>query len=731
MSTELISPQISRALKYLACYMDSDVQHVEVLYFLCAEGGETPRDEVLNELERTRQPEPAKILETLRTAGLVRNRRCQNEAGETIAILALAPDLDALLRLPTFYRNRMRSRLTLERDTVLAGMESTFYAHAEAGAWTGERKVLQLARFKSLILNPDLFRAAADEHFDPAQKVLLKVLAMNPRGLTLKELRRHMGFFGQGMGYEDIKVHLSHIYRVSGLVFSTGGENLLKRDQYFAVESRVVLVQDAVEMIKTNFGLTNPPRQIYPEYPGRLEPEAWKVIHGPDMLFHNVLALLVHIISNRVSRIQKGGIHKSEARRINVRFHPPQEDSALLNVLVDFLEHRGVLKLNNKVWAVDVHATTEFFANPGVSLCELFEHYFDVDPLQPATWISRFSGAGSGKSLDAVRVLWVLNHISAAAWTSTDDVAWLYVQSEGGGTEQRLSDVERFVSQLVLQPLLWMGLVEVARMPEDGGTVFRLSARGKRLIREGQAPESMNTLFRDDENLIVQSNLEVFTPVGCPPQTVLYLARFADPEKGRFRLSTQSLSRGFDSGVMVEQMLAFLQERCLSGIPQNVHYMLSDAASKHGHILVDPQLRLVKTEDAILAKELSLVPGLRKFWMSAFSPCLLMIATNVAAEKVVEELRRLGYMPRVRWDSVVGEDETQLDLSQAEITAVVSLIRAFELSDKVNTRLGDWLLAVDEELSPDRLQLKQGIAQKDLGDSYRKLEELDRMLRQR
>ena len=58
-------------------------------------------------------------------------------------------------------------------------------------------------------------------------------------------------------------------------------------------------------------------------------------------------------------------------------------------------------------------------------------------------------------------------------------------------------------------------------------------------------------------------------------------------------------------------------------------------------------------------------------------------------------------------------------------------IRAFELSDKVNTRLGDWLLAVDEELSPDRLQLKQGIAQKDLGDSYRKLEELDRMLKQR
>jgi hypothetical protein len=240
----------------------------------------------------------------------------------------------------------------------------------------------------------------------------------------------------------------------------------------------------------------------------------------------------------------------------------------------------------------------------------------------------------------------------------------------------------------------------------------------------------MNTLFREDENLIVQSNLEVFTPVGCPPSTVLYLARFADPEKGRFRLSTQSLSRGFDSGGMVEQMLAFLQERCLSGIPQNVHYMLSDAASKHGHILVDPQLRLVKTEDAILAKELSLVPGLRKFWMSAFSPCLLMIATNVPAEKVVEELRRLGYMPRVHWDSVVGEDETQLDLSQAEITAVVSLIRAFELSDKVNTRLGDWLLAVDEELSPDRLLLKQAIAQKDLGDSYRKLEELDRMLRQ-
>ncbi|MCA9783607.1 MAG: helicase-associated domain-containing protein [Candidatus Cloacimonetes bacterium] len=731
MPSELISAQISRALKYLACYMDSDLEHVEVLFFLCAEGGETPRDEVLRELERTHQSEPARILDELRSAGLVRNRRTQNATGETIPVLALAPDLEALLRLPTFYRNRLRSRLNLERESVLAGMDSTFYRTAPANSWTGDRRVLQLARFKALLLDPELFKAAAEEHFDPAQRVLLKVLAMNPRGLTLKDLRRHMGFFGQGMGYDDIKAHLSQIYRVSGLLFSTGGENLLKQDQYFAVESRVVLVQDAQEMLKTNFGLTNPPRQIYPEYPGRIEPEAWKVIHGPDMLFHNVLALLVHVISNRVSRIQKGGIHKSEARRINARFNPPQEDSALLNVLVDYLENRGVLKLNNKVWAVDVSAATAFFANPGASLTGLFEYYFDVDPLQPATWITRFSGAGSGRSLDAVRVLWVLNHISPDAWTSTDDVAWLYLQSEGGGSDARLADVDRFVSQLVLQPLLWMGLVEVARMPEDGGTVFRLSARGRLLIREGKAPDTMGSLFREDENLIVQSNLEIFTPVGCPPAAVLYLARFADPEKGRFRLSTQSLSRGFDSGVAVEQMLSFLETRCPSGIPQNVSYMLSDAATKHGHILLDPQLRVLKTEDAILQKELSLVPSLRKFWLAPFSPCILMIASNVAAERVVEDLRRLGYMPRVRWESVVGEDETQLDLNGGEINSLLSLIRAFELSDTVNPRLAEWLLQVDEELSPERRELKTAIAQKDLGPSYQKLEELSRALRAR
>jgi hypothetical protein len=329
-------------------------------------------------------------------------------------------------------------------------------------------------------------------------------------------------------------------------------------------------------------------------------------------------------------------------------------------------------------------------------------------------------------------VLWVLNHISAAAWTSTDDVAWLYVQSEGGGTEQRLSDVERFVSQLVLQPLLWMGLVEVARMPEDGGTVFRLSARGKRLIREGRPRTSMNTLFRDDENLIVQSNLEVFTPVGCPPSDRVVSRPVRRPGEGpvppehakpvpRFRQRGDGRAdAGLPAGALPQR---HSPERALHALrcgqqtrahPGRPPAAPGEDGGRHPGQGAEP--------GAGAAQVLAVRPS---------APCLLLIAPNVAAEKVVEELRRLGYMPRVRWDSVVGEHETQLDLTHDEVKAVLSLIRAFELTDKVNARLADWLLAVDEELSPERRLLKQAIVQGDLGDSYRKLEELDRVLRPR
>ncbi len=726
MSTESLSPRMTRSLKHLASFMESSVEHVEVLYFLSAEGGEVPRAEVLEELEKIGLQNGEEILESLRGAGLVRNRRCPN-GDSVVPILALAPDLEQLLRLPAFYRSRLRYHLQDHREEHLAQMADNFYA-ASTPFSDADRPVLQLARFKHLLKDSELFRAAVEEHFDMPQRVLLKVLAMNSKGLTLKELRRHLGFFGHGMGYDDLKANLAHIYRSSGLVFSTGGENLTQRDQYYAIDSRVRLVQDAHEMLRTNFGLTAPPRQIYPEFSGELNPESWKVVHDPLMLFHNVQALLVYVISHRVTRIQKGGIHKGEARRINARLLPPQEDSTLLNVLVDFLQDAGVLKLNNRVWAVDVSKAAALFRDAGDTICRFFLFYFDADPLQPATWITRFRASESGRTLDAVRALWVMNHLSARAWITTEDVAWLYIQSEGGGGEARLATVEGFIRQLVTHPLHWLGLVDVSRLPEDGGIMFRLSDRGRALLLEGKLPQDLDTVFRVEEKLIVQSNLEVFTPVNYPPEGVMFLARFADFEKGRFRISNQSLSRGFDSGLNMEQIVGFLEKASSSEIPQNVRYMLADASARHGHILVDPQLRAVKCEDHILQKELSLVPALKKFWLAGFRDTILLMAAGVNSERVVEELRRLGYMPRIRWESVITRDDSRIDLSEQELKGLLALIRAFELSDRVDDRLSAFLLDVDGDLSPERRELKDAIPQRELEKSYEELEDLNRSL---
>ena len=723
-----------RALGHLATYQESQHQHLEVLFYLAAEGGSVPYAELSAQVAAEASEDSQIILDSLRNSGLIELKSAgePDEEGQPAAgpeLVALVSNLEPLFRLPSFYRNRLRRKLAGRDPPELKHMSQAFYARSPLQVPEAclDRAML-LASFKALLLDGPTFSAAVDEHLSWTGRVILKVLSMHPEGLTLRDLRRHVGFFGVKLDSDELKRELITLFRGTGLVWTSDGTALLKHDQYFPAEGRILLVTDAVAMVRANYEMQEAAPQLYPAYATRLAPEAWKVRHEPVQLFQNALILLIHLVNHRIQRIQKGGIHKTEVKRVCGLFQPPQEDQHLFNFLFDFFEQHGIVQLKHEIWAVNMAATSTFFRKPGESLRSMMTDAFGADLLEKGR-LEESLGHGEGGGLDPLRLLWLLRHVSPTAWIAQEELAYLYGQMDGGTrSENQRAAIDKFVTHQLVKPLFWLGLVELSNHPEQGGLVFRLSSRGRRMLQEGLPAEDLDGWFDEGEKLLVQANLEVWLPARFLPERTLFLARFADYERGRYRISAQSLSRGLDSGLDLDGIRGFLSENSAQAIPQNVNYLLEEVTSRHGHMLVDPQLMVLKTGDDRLMRELGLVPGLRKSWLARFDGCLMLLAPGIRVQKLVEDLRRLGYMPRVRWEAVIDDKADQLELSQTERLQILALLKAWELADYVHPELGELLKQVNSQLGEGEHQEMAAIPQRRLGDSYAKLDAISKAL---
>ena len=730
MTAPRASKEIAKALSLLARLQESQHLKVEVLFYLAAEGDSVPREELLGVLASAGDPAPAASLKALVDAGLIRNRRLQS-AGDTLPVLSLVDHLRPLLMLPAFYCNRLRSRLASAGLADLKRMAEGFYSHSPISADEESRNTVAiLAGMKALLLNPEAFKNAVGEHLDMAQRAMLKVLSMAPNGLSLRELKQHLGYFGEKLGSEDLKQMLQETWRICGLIYTSEGDAVLRRDQYFPSDTRVMLVQDAVAMVKGNFSLDSAPLQIIPEFKARQSPDTWKVRLELGMGFRNAMVILTWLISHRVSRILKGGVHKTEIRKVNTMFTPPQEDASLFNHLFDYFEQNDIVRVHNGVWAVNVSRAQKFFADPAATLTDMMTDYYGTDLLDRAACDTRADAQDAG-SFEPLRVVWLLRYVSSQVWIGVEEFAHIYTQIDGGPRDTSYrKEVEKFISHQLERPLFWFGLVELSRDPDEGRLLFRLSERGRCVLHEGRLPEDLEQMFVREEKLLVQSNLEIFLPNRFSPAGTLFLARFADYTGKCFKISNQSLSRGLDSGLKLEQIREFLRENSSQEIPQNVSYLLEEVANRHGHLLVDPQRMLIKTETPFLLKELSIVPGLRRYYLAQISDTVMLLAHDVRVPRMVEELRRMGYLPRVRWDAVIDEGVDQLDLTLEERQELVALLKAYEFSDQVDVRLGQTLRQIDQQLDEEDQALKQATKQRSLGHSYELLERLGRAVRQ-
>ena len=174
-----------------------------------------------------------------------------------------------------------------------------------------------------------------------------------------------------------------------------------------------------------------------------------------------------------------------------------------------------------------------------------------------------------------------------------------YYQDSHHRTQQshRLAEIQgAFAGRALSGPLHWLGVVDVS---SDGDRLiaFRINASGARALdmeSAGNVPADMKLAtgseFSLEASLVVQPNFEILALGPVPEATLARLEMFAQRVKADrsafgYLLSRETVYRGEQNGVPVQEIRAFLEQTCSVPVPQNVTRTLQEWGEQHERIV--------------------------------------------------------------------------------------------------------------------------------------------------
>jgi hypothetical protein len=211
---------------------------------------------------------------------------------------------------------------------------------------------------------------------------------------------------------------------------------------------------------------------------------------------------------------------------------------------------------------------------------------------------------------DAMFLPFVVRNHHLAAITSQEDLA-----SDHSSFPIRSSaDVQSLAWNLLVwmrKYLYLLGILDMAYDSSGRAVAIRLTRVGAELLDMIPGRE-----MEGSGHVVVNPDFEVVLfPDRRSHQLVYLLDRFCDREFTdslyHYRITPASLHRGLSEGVTLDELLALLEQRSRTPLPQNVCYSLESWARKDGLIVLDDCDRLQCDLKEILDR-ISLHPGIRK-----------------------------------------------------------------------------------------------------------------------
>ncbi|MGB9661681.1 MAG: helicase-associated domain-containing protein [Moorellaceae bacterium] len=338
---------------------------------------------------------------------------------------------------------------------------------------------------------------------------------------------------------------------------------------------------------------------------------------------------------------QAGHIYKKDRKKIAALLHYPEVEE-----WYEFLE--------NLAWRQG------FLEKDEVNYVYLSQEAWDWLQMPPVEQWYQFVSWILEKELARPQHLWmehILNFVLSlppGRWMSLSNLYRLISEFSSGAWRQYLLEkAKENVRQLV-----WTGLLELRGDWERGavkGTSLLLLYLRLVYLRGESTEEAYSTglpaeageLFPEENSFVVQPNFEILAPLEIHPWLFMQMCSLAELVSADrvfvFRLSQQSLSRGFRQGWLPENMLKFFNDHTKYELPPNVRTTLEEWTQRMGKVYLERGV-LVRCEAGI-AEQIKAFLQEKGWLVDQISPTAFLIPENIAGV-CLKCLERDGFFPR-------------------------------------------------------------------------------------
>ncbi len=287
----------------------------------------------------------------------------------------------------------------------------------------------------------------------------------------------------------------------------------------------------------------------------------------------SIAELIAELQHDSARELARGGVALPDSKRLAASM---AVDIERVPGLLEIASRAGLIALDNGRWRPTTSSVDWMVDTSGERWA-----------LLAAAWLERLPGD----------IRTILSERAHAMWGDRLDeyLNWLF---PGGGEWMR----ERVLAYTRDAELLG---ITAEHVPSTPGAV---------LLMDGPQPAAtaMAELFPPAvEQVYLQHDLSIVSPGPLAPHLDARLRSMADVE-GRalassYRVSTASLYRALASGETAESIRSFLGEISLTGIPQPLDYLITEAAARYGLVRVgslEGARTYVRTTDATLLRTL-------------------------------------------------------------------------------------------------------------------------------
>ena len=203
----------------------------------------------------------------------------------------------------------------------------------------------------------------------------------------------------------------------------------------------------------------------------------------------------------------------------------------------------------------------------------------------------------------------------------------------------------RFIRAVLIEPLHWMGLVDIGYVGERP-FAYRLTPVGEWVLGVGQ--EVM--IPEGEGKVIVQPNFEMFALDPISDLTLSKLDEFADRMSAeraiKYQLSRESVYRAQRNGWTSERITDTLNRMSDTPLPQNVLRTVQEWQTIHERIRIHRQSSLLQAAESTLLDQLGQDPLIHAHLSTRPDPTTALIVQQPeATEALIHQLQKIGYPP--------------------------------------------------------------------------------------